>query len=66
MALQIRFCPITYDDPMEVLTRLKQTSYVATYEAQFEGLSNRLKGLSERHKFSFFLSGLKDEIRLPV
>lgn len=27
---------------------------------------NRLKGLSERHKLSCFLSGLKDEIRLPI
>lgn len=29
-------------------------------------LSNRLKGLSKKHKLSFFLSGLKDEIRLPI
>lgn len=36
------------------------------YKAQFEVLLNSLKGLSKRHKLSFFLSGLKDEIRLPV
>lgn len=51
---------------MEALTRLKQTSTVATYKAQFEGLSNRLKGLSEKHKLNCFLSDLKDEIRLPI
>ena len=29
-------------------------------------MSNRIKGLSPLHKLSCFLSGLKDEIRLPV
>ncbi|KAF5477262.1 hypothetical protein F2P56_003913 [Juglans regia] len=65
-ALQQRFGPRAYDDPMEALTRLKQTSTVAVYKGQFEALSNRLKGLSETHKLSCFLSGLKDEIRLPL
>ncbi|XP_040988925.1 uncharacterized protein LOC121236540 [Juglans microcarpa x Juglans regia] len=55
-----------YDDPMEALTRLKQVSSVAIYKAQFETLSNRLKGLPEKHKLSCFMSGLKDEVRLPV
>ena len=36
------------------------------YKAQFEVLSNRIKDLSSSHKLSCFLSGLKDEIRLPV
>lgn len=51
---------------MEDLTRLKQTSFVATYKAQFEALPNSLKGISARHKLSCFLSGLRDEIRLLV
>lgn len=58
--------PLAYDDPIAVLTRLKQTSTVVVYKAQFKALSNRLKGLSKRHKLSYFLSGLKDEIRLPI
>lgn len=62
----MRFGPTAYDDPMEALTRLKQTTSIAVYKAQFEALSNRLKGLSDHHKLSFFLSGLKDEIRLPI
>ena len=33
--------------------------------AQFEVISNRIKGLSSSHKLSCFLSGLKNEIRLP-
>ena len=51
---------------MEALTRLKQTSTVAVYKAEFEALSNRIKGLSSTHKMSCFLSGLREEIRLPV
>ncbi|KAF5462657.1 hypothetical protein F2P56_018645 [Juglans regia] len=65
-ALLVRFGPSAYDDPMEYLTRLKQTGSVEDYKTSFEGLSNRLKKLSEDYKLSCFLSGLKDEIRLPV
>ena len=65
-ALHVRFGSTAYDDPMEVLTRLRQMSTVALYKAKFEAVSNRIKGLSPLHKMSCFLSGLKDEIRLPV
>jgi hypothetical protein len=64
-ALLLRFGP-AYDDPMEALTRLRQTSTVTLYKTQFEVLSNRLKGLSEKYKLSCFMSGLKDEIRFPL
>jgi len=59
-ALLLRF------DPMETLTRLRQTSTVTLYKIQFEVLSNRLKNLSEEYKLSCFLNGLKDDIRLPL
>ena len=65
-ALQTHFSTSAYDDPMEALTRLKQTTTVVFYKGNFKILSNRIKGLSESHKLSFFLSGLKDETRLPV
>lgn len=65
-SLLIRFGPIAYDDPMKALTRLKHTSFVAAYKAQFEALSNRLRGLLDVHKLSCFLSRLKDEICLPI
>ena len=65
-ALHVRFGTTAYDDPMETLTRLRQISSVVVYKAQFEVLSNRIKGLSSAHKLSCFLSGLKDEIRHPV
>ena len=65
-ALLTRFGSTTYKDPMESLTRLRQTSNVVVYKGQFEALSNKIKGLSDSHKLSCFLSGLKDEVRLPV
>lgn len=65
-ALLIKFGPSSYDDPMEMLTRLRQNGSVEAYKGQFETLSNRLRSLSENYKLSCFLSGLKDEIKLPV
>ncbi|KAL4611211.1 hypothetical protein ACB092_08G107100 [Castanea dentata] len=64
--LHVRFGTSAYDDPMEVLTRMRQTLTVAVYKAEFEAVSNRVKGLSPLHKLSCFLSGLRDEIRLLV
>ena len=65
-AIQVRFGPSSYDDPMEALTKLKQTTIVAVYKSQFEMLSNRIRNLSESHKLSCFLSGLRDKVRLVV
>ena len=65
-ALQTRFRITAYDDLMEALTRLKQTSTVVAYKGNFKILSNRILGLSESHNLSCFLSGLRDEIRLLV
>ena len=65
-ALLTRFGSTAYEDPMELLTRLKQSGSVVVYKGQFEALSNRIGGLSEGHKLSCFLSGLKDEVGLPV
>ena len=64
-ALLTRFESTAYEDPMESFTRLKSGS-VMVYKGQFELLSNRIRGLSDGHKLSCFLSGLKDEVRLPV
>lgn len=65
-ALIIKFGPSSYDNPMEILTRLRQNDSVKAYKGQFETLSNRLGSLFENYKLSCFLSGLKDEIKLPV
>ena len=51
---------------MEALSKLRQVNSVAQYKGKFKALSNRIKELPGKHKLSCFLSGLKDEIRLPV
>lgn len=43
-ALLIRFGPNAYDNPMEALTRLRQTGPIEDYQTRFETLSNRLRG----------------------
>jgi hypothetical protein len=62
-ALLTRFGPV-YDDPMEALMRLRQSSSVAKYTTQFEALTNQLRGIFEKNRLSCFLSGLKDDIRI--
>ena len=46
-ALLLRFGPTNYEDPLEALTRLKQTSIVATYQQVFKMRSHRGGGLPE-------------------
>ena len=65
-AMLIRFGSKAYDEPLEALTRLKLTSTMALYKGEFKVLANRIKGWSPQHKLSYFLSGLKDRVRLPV
>lgn len=65
-ALQIQFKPSTYNDPVEALINLKQTVMVESYKIQFELLSNQVRGLSNTHKLSCFLEGLKDEIKIVL
>jgi hypothetical protein len=56
-ALLIRFGS-AYDNPMEALIWLRQSSSVAEYTTQFEALSNRLHGISEKNRLSCFLTEL--------
>ena len=63
--IQLRFGPTSYDDPVELLTKLKHINSVE-YIDQFESLSNRIRNLSDMHKLSCFMSGLKDEVRLAI
>ena len=51
---------------MEGLTRLRQTTIVVVYKADFEAVSNRIKRAFSIAQAQLFLSGLKDEIRLPI
>ena len=58
-ALLIKFGSSAYEDPMEALTRLRQTSNVVNYKVQFEALSKRIRDLSKNHKLSCSLVVLK-------
>ena len=64
--LQTRFGSSPYEDPMEALIRLKQTSIVKEYKSQFEAISNQLRGLAESYKLSCFLTGLREDIQFMV
>jgi hypothetical protein len=66
IALKVRFAPSAFDDPVGAFTKFKQTSTVEEYQTQFEILSNRIQGMSEEFKFSTFLIGLKEEVRIIV
>jgi hypothetical protein len=66
LTIQVRFNKGSYDDPMENLSKLKQTRLLEEYKTQFELLTNRVLRLSDSHKLSMFLGGLRDDIRVPV
>lgn len=65
-AVHTWFGPLAYEDPMEALTQLRQTSFVASYKSQFECLSNQLQVLTEPSKLSCFLSEFHEDICLIV
>jgi hypothetical protein len=65
-AIQLRFGPPSYDDPMKLLIKLKHVNSIEEYKGLFESLSNRIRNLSSMHKLNCFMSGLKDEVRLAT
>jgi hypothetical protein len=65
-AIQLRFGPPSYDDPMELLIKLKHVNSIEEYKGLFESLSNRIRNLSSMHKLNCFMSGLKDKVRLAI
>jgi hypothetical protein len=64
-SMQIRFGRGSYDDPMESLSKLKQEGALEDYKNQFDTLALKVRNLPEYHKLSYFLGGLRDEIRMP-
>ncbi|KAH7512760.1 hypothetical protein FEM48_Zijuj12G0124500 [Ziziphus jujuba var. spinosa] len=61
-----RFGPTDYEDPSNVLTRLKQTTTVEAYQESFEKLSDQMDGLPKRFLVGCFIASLKDDVRLDV
>lgn len=64
--LQTRFNANVFMDPVGNLINLSQTTSVEEYKGQFKEHANRVRGLSESFKLSFFLNGLKEELKLTV
>ncbi|KAA8540964.1 hypothetical protein F0562_024898 [Nyssa sinensis] len=62
----LRFGPTEFEDPSEALSRLKQTTTVATYQEAFERLSHWVDKLPETFLIGCFIAGLRDDIRLDV
>ncbi|KAH9699581.1 hypothetical protein KPL71_024420 [Citrus sinensis] len=65
-AVLLRFGPTDYEDPSEALSRLKQTTTVATYQEAFKKLSHQIDGLPQHFLVGCFVAGLRDDVRLDV
>ena len=64
-ALKGRFGERVYEDPMADLKGLVQTGTLQEYLEEFDMLSHKVN-LTEDYSLSCFISGLKDEIKIPV
>lgn len=61
--LKERFGASVFEDKLEELSRLQQTTSVAEYMARFEALLNDVSGQSEETLLTIFIGGLKQEIK---
>lgn len=61
--LRKRFGASIYDDPLGRISKLVQSGTVAKFRAEFEELMTRITGVGEPMFLSFFVWGLKMEIR---
>jgi hypothetical protein len=66
LVIKVRFGKGSYVDPMENLSKLKQTGLLEEYKTQFELLANRVLRWNDSHKLSMFSGGLRDDTRVPV
>ncbi|XP_042054452.1 uncharacterized protein LOC121799175 [Salvia splendens] len=64
-ALGARFGAHAYEDPLADLRNLKQKGTLQLYMDQFDEIYPRT-GIREDQALSFFLSGLVDELQMPV
>ena len=63
--LNSRFGYHAYDDPLADLRNLRQVGTFQSYMDEFDELYPRA-GVTESRALSFFLSGLVDELQMPV
>jgi len=65
-ALLYHFRPTDYDDPLEALSHLRQTTIINAYQETFEKLSYKVDELLKKNLVDCFITGLKDDIQLDV
>ena len=65
-ALQTRFAPSQYEDPIGTLCKLTQKTTVTNYLSEFEDIVNRIIGIPPTFLIGCFISGLTPEIRREV
>ena len=65
-ALETRFDPSPYYDPVEALLKLRQTSTVEDFQSRFELHAIRTNGLPETFKLACYLNGLREDIKYTV
>jgi hypothetical protein len=53
-AFHTRFGTLSYDNPVEVLINLKQTSTIEYYKMHIEVISNKVQGLLDEHRLGCF------------
>ncbi|WVZ17266.1 hypothetical protein V8G54_010248 [Vigna mungo] len=61
-ALELRFAPFKFDDPIADLCKLTQTQSLQDYLSEFEVLANRISDYPPSFYLSCFLSGLKPSL----
>lgn len=62
----VRFGPSAFDDYIGELIRLQQSGSVEEHQIQFETLLSKTKGIPRDQLASYFLSGLKEDIKCSV
>nr|KYP61599.1 Retrotransposable element Tf2 [Cajanus cajan]KYP61600.1 Retrotransposable element Tf2 [Cajanus cajan] len=65
-ALELRFAPSKFDDPIAAICKLTQTQSLHDYLSDFETLANRISDYPQSFYLSCFLSGLKPHLRREV
>lgn len=65
-ALEARFAPLQYEDPMGILFKLTQSGSINDYLSEFESLAIRIIGLPPPFLLSCFIFGLTLEIHREV
>lgn len=62
-SLRSQFGASLFDDHQGALSKLSQKGTVAEFQTAFAELMNQVKGVSEPLLVSFFISGLKSDVR---